>query len=217
MTHLECSALLFDLDDTLVHSTPSIEAAWCGFADRHGFAFDEIRKLLSGRRGREILAVVMPTMSEDQIVNELDTIRRNEIATSGSITPVPGAEVLTRALPKNRWAVVTAAPRRVMKARLSGAGLPLPAVTIYAEDVHEGKPSPEGFLAAARRLKVDPKHCLGFEDSTAGFQALTEAGITTVAITGRIPIYQGTVIASIGDYERVSIEVASDRIRIEIP
>lgn len=35
MTHLECSALLFDLDDRLVLSTPSIEAAWCGFANRH--------------------------------------------------------------------------------------------------------------------------------------------------------------------------------------
>ncbi|EFG47696.1 hypothetical protein HMPREF0183_1029 [Brevibacterium mcbrellneri ATCC 49030] len=68
-------------------------------------------------------------------------------------------------------------PRMVMEARLCGAGLPIPAVTICVEDVIEGKPSPGGFLAAARRLAVDPRHCLGFEDSTAGFQVLTEAGI----------------------------------------
>lgn len=52
----------------------------------------------------------MPTMTDAQIANELDTIRRSEIAASGTITPVPGAEAPTRALPKNQWAVVTAAP-----------------------------------------------------------------------------------------------------------
>ena len=110
MTHLECSALLFDLDDTLVLSTPSIEAAWHGFADRHGLDFEKVRTLLPGRRGRDILAAIMPTMTDAQIANELDTIRRSETAASGTITPVPGAEAPTRALPKIQWAVVTAAP-----------------------------------------------------------------------------------------------------------
>ncbi|MEV0573050.1 HAD-IA family hydrolase [Micrococcus luteus] len=217
MTHLECSALLFDLDDTLVLSTPSIEAAWCGFAKRHGLDFDKVRTLLPGRRGRDILAAVMPRMTDAQAANELDIIRQSEIAASETIMPVPGAEALTHMLPKNRWAVVTAAPRMVMEARLRGAGLPTPAVTICAEDVVDGKPSPEGFLAAAGGLEFDPRHCLGFEDSTAGFQALTEAGIKTVAIARHMTVYEGTVVCSIRDYEDVTIEVAGDRIRIEIP
>ncbi len=216
MTQLECSALLFDLDDTLVLSTPSIEAAWREFAERHGLDFDKVRTLLPGRRGRDIIAAVMPTMTDAQAVNELDAIRRSEIAASETIMPVPGAEALTHAIPRNRWAVVTAAPRVVMKARLRGAGLPIPAVTICAEDVFEGKPSPEGFLAAAGRLAFDPRRCLGFEDSTAGFHALAEAGIKTVAIGGHMSVYEGLVVSSIGDYEGVTIEVAGDLIRIEV-
>lgn len=217
MTHFECSALLFDLDDTLVLSTPSIEAAWREFADRNGLDFDQVRTLLPGRRGRDILAAVMPTMTDAQAANELNTIRRSEIAASKTIMPVQGAEALTRALPKNQWAIVTAAPRIVMEARLRGAGLPIPAITICAEDVIEGKPSPEGFLAAASRLAVDPRHCLGFEDSTAGFHALTKAGIKTVAIGGHMTVHEGTVMCSIGDYEGVTIEASGDRIRIETP
>lgn len=217
MTHCECSALLFDLDDTLVLSRPSIEVAWRGFADRHSLDFDKVRTLVPGRRGRDIIAAVMPTMTDAQTTNELDTIRQSEIAACETIMPIPGAKALTHALPRNQWAVVTAAPRIVMEARLRGAELPIPAVTICVKDVIEGKPSPEGFLAAAGRLAVDPRHCLGFEDSTAGFRALTEAGVKTVAIGGHITVYEGTVMSSIGDYEGVTVEVAGHRIRIEIP
>lgn len=217
MTNLECSALLFDLDDTLVLSTLSIETAWHEFADRYGLDFDKVRTLLPGRRGRDILAAVMPTMTDAQAAHELETIRRSEIAASETIMPVPGAEALTRALPKNRWAVVTAAPRMVMESRLGGAGLPIPAVTICEEDVIEGKPSAEGFLAAASCLKVNPRHCLGFEDSTAGFHALAEAGIKTVAIGRRNSVYEGSIVLSIEDFEGIAIEVAGDLIRIEMP
>lgn len=217
MMSMECSALLFDLDDTLVLSTPSIEAAWREFADRHGLDFDRVRELLPGRRGRDILSVVVSAMPEDQVINELKIIRRSEIAASGGLMPVPGADALTGALPENRWAIVTAAPRKVMKARLRGAGLPIPAVTICAEDVREGKPSPEGFLAAARDLAVDPTDCLGFEDSAAGFRALTEAGIRSVAIAEDPLAHEWAVVASISNYERVTIEEIGDRIRIEVP
>lgn len=216
MPHLECSALLFDLDDTLVLSSPSIEAAWREFADRHGLDFDKVRTLLPGRRGRDIIAAVMSTMTDAQAANELETIRRSEIAASETIMPVPGAEALTHAIPKNRWAVVTAAPRVVMEARLRGAGLPIPAVTICAEDVHEGKPSPEGFLAAARELAVDPHTCLGFEDSTVGFRALAKAQIKTVAIAKTPPAGEWNLLLTIPHYAGISITEMGNMLGVEI-
>ena len=94
MVTLECSALLFDLDDTLVLSTPSIEASWHEFTDRYGIDFDKVRKLLPGRRGRDILSTIMPELTAEQVADELKTIRCNEIAAATTIMPVPGAATL---------------------------------------------------------------------------------------------------------------------------
>ena len=217
MVTLECSALLFDLDDTLVLSTPSIEASWHEFTDRYGIDFDTVRKLLPGRRGRDILSTIMPELTAEQVADELKTIRCNEIAAATTIMPVPGAATLIHSLPRHRWAVVTAAPRKVMESRLYGAGLPIPAVAVCAENVREGKPSPEGFLVAAQELAADPAHCLAFEDSAVGFRALKEAKIMTVAI-GKSPHVHGCdIIASIPDYEGIMIKEMDSCIRIVVP
>jgi sugar-phosphatase len=61
-------------------------------------------------------------------------------------------------------------------------GLPLPAVQVYGEDVAEGKPSPEGYLAAAARLGLDPARCLVVEDAPSGVAAGRAAGCTVVAV-----------------------------------
>lgn len=60
-----------------------------------------------------------------------------------------------------------------------------PMATIVAGDdpyVPNGKPAPDIFLEAARRLRVDPKACLVFEDSTAGCQAAKAAGCVVIAV-----------------------------------
>lgn len=217
MMRLECSALLFDLDGTLVLSAPSIEAAWHEFADRYNLDFDKIRRLLPGRRGHDILSLVMPGAPEAEIDDALAVICRREIAASETVKPLPGASTLIRALPEERWAVVTAAPRRVMVARLEGAGLPVPAVSVCAEDVHEGKPSPEGFLMAAHRLAVEPRECLGFEDSIAGLQALKRAEIKRVAVSEHKLISEEICAAHIDNYEGVAVEAGGERIGILIP
>jgi len=50
------------------------------------------------------------------------------------------------------------------------------------EDCSAGKPSPACYLAAAERLRLAPRHCLVFEDSTAGIQAAKKAGMYCVAL-----------------------------------
>lgn len=48
-------------------------------------------------------------------------------------------------------------------------------VTADEDEVARGKPHPDIFLVAAKRLNVDPEHCIGFEDADFGIQALTSA------------------------------------------
>lgn len=61
------------------------------------------------------------------------------------------------------------------------------AVIVAEEDVSHGKPDPEGFLLAARRLDVDPSDVLVFEDSVAGVRAGGAAGMKVVAVSGTRP------------------------------
>lgn len=56
-------------------------------------------------------------------------------------------------------------------------------VIITFDDVKRGKPSPEGYLLAAKQLAVKPTHCLVFEDTPFGIAAAKKAGMTVVALT----------------------------------
>lgn len=71
---------------------------------------------------------------------------------------------------------------QVVEANLALLGLrELVQFNISGQDVENGKPSPEPYLLAAKRLGVDPAKCLAVEDSTVGVQAAAAAGMTVVA------------------------------------
>jgi HAD superfamily hydrolase (TIGR01509 family) len=53
---------------------------------------------------------------------------------------------------------------------------------VSSEDVQHGKPAPDTFLEAARRLKVEPAACIVFEDSNLGLEAAKRAGMVGVDI-----------------------------------
>lgn len=55
-------------------------------------------------------------------------------------------------------------------------------LVITAEDIHESKPNPEGYLLAAEKLGVNPKDCVVLEDATAGVKAAKEAGMKVIGV-----------------------------------
>lgn len=80
-------------------------------------------------------------------------------------------------------AVVTGTFRKLMQRGLDAAGLSeLGNRSVAIEDVHAGKPDPEGFLLGARKIGVELEKIVGFEDSRAGVEALCAAGIKAVGI-----------------------------------
>jgi beta-phosphoglucomutase len=58
---------------------------------------------------------------------------------------------------------------------------------VSTEDVRKGKPSPEGFLLAAKRLNVLPLDCLAIEDSAHGIEAAKKAGMKVIALSTSYP------------------------------
>ena len=79
----------------------------------------------------------------------------------------PGAVAALGALKGDRVAVVTSGTRPLALARLAAVGIEPPAVIVFAGDVARGKPDPEGYLTAARRLGADPAEALVVEDAPA--------------------------------------------------
>ena len=58
--------------------------------------------------------------------------------------------------------------------------------TVSSEEVERGKPAPDVYLEAARRLGVDPESCAAIEDSENGIRSASSAGMKVVAIPNRI-------------------------------
>ncbi|GED11978.1 hypothetical protein CCE02nite_39770 [Cellulosimicrobium cellulans] len=132
-----------------------------------------------GRRDVEVVRLVAP---DADVAREVEWLHRISCDDTEGVVAVPGAAALLEGLDPRAWTVVTSAAREVALARLTAAGLPVPARFVGAEDVARGKPDPEGFLAGARLLGVDPRRCLVLEDSAAGVAAGRCATATVLAV-----------------------------------
>jgi len=176
---ITCEAILFDMDGTLVDSTVCVEATWRTWAARHNLDIEKLLQVAHGRQNHETIRLVAPHLETPE---EIDFLVRAEEECQDGIVAVPGARDFVHMLPVERWAVVTSAWRRLAEIRLGLAGLPLPAALITADDVKRSKPHPDGYLAAAARLGVEPAECLVFEDAPAGIEAAIAAGMNVVGL-----------------------------------
>lgn len=179
-TRIEAEAVLFDMDGTLVDSTSAVERTWRRWAARHGLDSEAILAVSHGRRGAEVAAEFAPVGTD--LACEDAWLREAELTEREGIVPVRGAAALLAALPPKRVAIVTSATRELALVRLALAGLPAPDVMVTAEDVTRGKPDPEGYRAAARRLGMEPGQCLVVEDAPAGLRAGRASGARVLAV-----------------------------------
>lgn len=82
-----------------------------------------------------------------------------------------------------KLAVVTSSVRSEATSLLEGLGItPFLGATVTAEDISEGKPSPEGYLKAAEQLGVEPSKCVVIEDAPSGVMAAKKAGMECIAV-----------------------------------
>lgn len=202
----EIDAILFDIDGTLVDSTPAVIRTWQAWASRRGLDAEAILRVSHGRRSEDTVAQFLPIEQRRAAVAELEQL---ELADLGDVVALPGTRSLLSGLPAGRWAAVTSGSRRLMRARLAAAGLPLPDVLIAAEDVTAGKPDPEGYLKAAAALGFSARRCLVVEDAPAGIAAGTAAGASTLAVsTSHDPAVLRSAHETIVDLEALTVDVA---------
>jgi len=199
------SAVLFDMDGTLLDSRAVVERVWRDWAKRHGLNADAILAVSHGRRTIDVVRE-FSTRNMD-CVTEAAKIDLAETADTDGIVAVPGAVELLARLPKDRWAVVTSAGRELAICRMNAAGIPVPSVLVTAEDVTLGKPDPSGYLKAAAVLGTSAKDCLIFEDAPAGIEAGINAGSHVVAIQHAQPHPFEPKCPIVADFHEVSFQL----------
>jgi sugar-phosphatase len=200
---VECSAILFDMDGTLVDSTSVVERQWKLFAEEHGLDYAHIMKISHGRRNAETIREVAPHLATPEIFAQFD---ETELEDKEGVVAVKGSAGLLGKLEANEWAVVTSASRALARSRLQAVHLPVPRVLIGADDVHAGKPHPEGYLAAARRLGLERESCVVFEDTQPGLQAARAAGMRAFGITTTFPHARLAPADCVADFSAVALE-----------
>lgn len=178
---LQCDALLFDLDGVLVDSAACSERLLREWALHHALDPARVCAVAHGCRTVETVQHVAPHLDA---AAEAEVLTAREAITTEGVFEVVGARELLGRLPPNRWGIVTSGARSVATLRLRSAGLTEPHTLICAGDVIRGKPDPEGYVAAAARLKVAPDRCVVVEDAPAGLEAAHAAGMRSIGVVG---------------------------------
>ena len=191
-------ALLFDLDGTLIDSMPHHHNAWVQWHAKRGLSLDGpgFFAATAGRSNAEILADMFPTFSAQEHVamaDEKEALYR-ELARQ-SLTLIAGAAEFVQAARGAglKLAVCTASTLQNMALAFEQHGIDQWVETVVspadrrfgggAGERLRGKPHPDIFLEAARRLGLAPADCIVFEDAPLGVEAARRAGMHAVALT----------------------------------
>ncbi|HEY6593402.1 MAG TPA: HAD family phosphatase [Asanoa sp.] len=119
-----------------------------------------------------------PARIRDEVIGRMVALYRAEVPL------LPGAGAAVEALGR-RWplAIASGSDRVLLDTVLTASGLAGRfAVTVSGEDVAEGKPSPQIYLEACRRLGTNPARCVAVEDSAYGILSASAAGMKVVAV-----------------------------------
>jgi sugar-phosphatase len=137
-----------------------------------------------GVRTADTIARIAPWLD---VAGEAALLDATEAEDTDGLVAIAGAAELLAGLAPGSWGIVTSGHRVLATRRLRALGLPVPAALVCGDEIERGKPDPEGYLAGARLLAVEPGACVVVEDVPAGIAAAQAAGMRAVAITTTYP------------------------------
>jgi len=188
------SGVIFDMDGVLVDSYRAHFESWRRLAGAHGLT-DITEPQFAATFGRTSRAIIVDLWG--------DRFSDAEVAVMDAEKEACYRDVVRREFPEMDGAgeLVAALHAAGFRLAIGSSGPPenvrvvldcLPhaeciSATVTGREVAHGKPDPEVFLIAARKLGVPPARCAVIEDAPAGVEAARRAGMGAVAITGTAP------------------------------
>lgn len=184
------AGVVFDLDGVLLDSEGVWNAARKRVAEEHGGRWPpDAQRTMMGMSSTEwstymhdqLGVPLAPPEISDAVVSRLERLYREHLPL------LPGARETVIGF-AGLWplGLASSANRPVIDLVLDLAGLaPCFAATVSSEEVAHGKPAPDVYLEAARRLGVAASECVAVEDSANGIRSGVAAGMAVIAVPNR--------------------------------
>jgi len=179
-------ALVFDCDGTIADTMPLHYESWVAALGQHKVEFPEalfyemagiptatIIQMLNERHGHSMPVQETTDIKENLFLKLIDRVKPIE----------PVVQIIERFAGQLPMAVATGGTRAICIRTLQALNLHHHFTAIVtADDVVRGKPAPDIFLEAAKRLGVPPDKCVAFEDADLGVRSATDAGMKVVDV-----------------------------------
>ncbi|MBA7684392.1 Beta-phosphoglucomutase [subsurface metagenome] len=186
-------AVIWDMDGVIADTAPYHFKAWQEVFQKRGMSFTEedFRRNFGQRNDtiiRNVLGEGLSPSQIDTIAGEKEENFRQRVRQH--IKPLPGAIKLLKSLREHGFKIALASSAPIENIRLVTQGLDINNcfhAIVSGREVKEGKPSPQGFLLAAKKLRVAPENCIVVEDAVAGVTAAKRAGMCCLAVTNTHP------------------------------
>jgi HAD superfamily hydrolase (TIGR01509 family) len=180
-------AVVFDMDGVLLQSEEVWDAVRARYVRERGGRYDDkVQRAMMGMSAPEWSAYLaqdagVPGTPEQINADVVDLMLE---AYARELPLVPGAfDVVGQIAARFPLALASSSNRAIFEEVLDLSGLaPLFAATVSSEEVPRGKPAPDVYLEAARRLDVAPERCAAVEDSHSGIRSARAAGMRVIAI-----------------------------------
>ena len=186
-------AVIWDMDGVIADTAPYHLKAWQEVFQKSGVNFtEEDFKHSFGQRNDTIIGKILGHEVSQEVINAISDEKETSFrrAIRQEIKALPGVTELMNALAEHGFGLALASAAPLENIRLLTEGLGIDKCfqsVISAEDVTEGKPSPQVFLLAAKKLRVEPEDCIVIEDAVAGVAAAKRAGMHCLAVTNTHP------------------------------
>jgi len=180
-------AVVFDMDGVLLQSEEVWDEVREEYVRERGGRYDaEIQRAMMGMSSPEwsrYLHDHAGVPDEPEEINA-EVVRRMLARYRVRLPLIPGAvEAVERRAAHYPLGLASSSNRELIDTALDVSGLaPFFSATVSSEEVAHGKPAPDVYLEAARRLGVDPSRCCAVEDSHGGIRSAKTAGMRVVAI-----------------------------------
>ena len=180
--------LIFDCDGVLVDSEPIATAALAELITTlgHPMTMQEALATFTGRSVADVLALSEELLGRP-IPEEFGATHAQAVLARlrRELKPVAGVVAAIAALPYRRCVASSSSPERlILSLEVTGLAPLFGADVFSAVDVARGKPAPDLFLHAARRMQEPPADCIVIEDTVLGVQAGRAAGMAVIGFAG---------------------------------
>lgn len=177
-------AILFDFDGTLADTMKDNFLAWKKAFEKYNIEIkEEDYYPLEGTKLTEIARLISNKYRIEEEPSKIVELKNNHYLLNNSVSFYPGViDIIDILKKKVKIAIVSASPKEKLNKTVPKEFLEKFDVIISGEDSKIGKPDPEPYLNAARKLKTIPEECVVIENAPLGIKSAKKAGMYCIAI-----------------------------------